>query len=88
VGFQRAGIMRFLWFLVLGVVLYWVIRELFGTRPRKSRPTEEGGEEMVRDPQCGVYLPKSSAISNRRAGEQLFFCSEECERKYLSTAKN
>lgn len=38
------------------------------------------GEEMVFDPQCRSYVPKSDAVA--RSGR--YFCSQECARLYLS----
>ena len=77
---------RFLWLGILMAALYWAIRELFGGCSQGSRVDAEG-EEMVRDPQCGVYVPKSSAVSGGRAGRNLYFCSAECRKKYLTRGK-
>lgn len=38
------------------------------------------GEEMVFDPQCQSYIPKSDALE--QSGK--YFCSQECARLYLS----
>jgi len=38
------------------------------------------GEQMVLDPQCQTYVPKSDAVI--RQGK--FFCSEECAQRYLA----
>ena len=38
------------------------------------------GEEMVLDPQCHSYIPKSDAIT--QSGR--YFCSQECARLYLT----
>jgi uncharacterized protein len=74
--------LRALIWLLLGGALYWAVREL--TRSGSSgRAGQKGeGEEMVRDPQCGVYLPLSSALKRRVRGEAAYFCSKECEEKY------
>jgi YHS domain-containing protein len=40
---------------------------------------------MVRDPQCGVYLPLSNALKRRIKGETVYFCSRECEEEYGKT---
>jgi len=75
---------RFLWILFLGVILYWAVRELLGKGSKDDRK-DVPGEEMVKDPQCGVYLPKSSAVSCRLNGKSLYFCSEECREKYKAS---
>jgi len=77
---------RFLWLGILVAALYWAIRELSGGGSRDSGGGAEG-EEMVRDPQCGVYVPKSSAVSGGLACRNLYFCSEECRKKYLTRGK-
>jgi len=72
---------RVLWFFILVVILYWALRELFARDGRRSRPGI-AGEEMVKDPNCGVYLPVSSAILVQKGREKLYFCSEECRKSY------
>lgn len=51
-----------------------------GPRGTGSRPGGAGGksanvDELVEDPQCGVYIPKETAVFNRRG---IPFCSKEC----------
>jgi YHS domain-containing protein len=39
----------------------------------------------VKDPVCGMYMDPRLAIRLRRQQEgDLYFCSEECRRRYLS----
>jgi hypothetical protein len=45
---------------------------------RQKSPVD--GEEMVFDPQCRSYVPKSEALA--LSGQ--YFCSQECARIYLS----
>jgi YHS domain-containing protein len=77
---------RLLWIVILAGLLYLTLRELFGTGSRGNKAGNEG-EEMVKDPCCGVYLSKSSAVLLRRMGKNLYFCSEECREKYKRSAK-
>ncbi len=74
--------MRALIWLLLGGALYWALRELMGSGSPGRRDQKGEGEEMVRDPQCGVYLPLSNALKRRIKGEILYFCSRECEEAY------
>lgn len=46
------------------------------------------GEDLVKDPQCGTYVPKSSSIKATIGGEDHFFCSEDCRNKYREANKN
>lgn len=72
---------RFLWFFILTVVLYWAVKGLLSKGERKDH-RDAAGEEMVKDPNCGVYLPRSSAICFQRGKEEMFFCSEKCREEY------
>jgi hypothetical protein len=54
-----------------------------GPRPA-SRPTERIGGTLVRDPQCGTYVPMSRAIRAGSGADALCFCSEDCRRAYLA----
>jgi hypothetical protein len=42
--------------------------------------SDPAGEDMVLDPQCHSYVPKSNAVA--QAGR--YFCSRECAQLYLS----
>lgn len=74
--------MRSLLTLLFLLLLAWAIRELlFGSRRTvfpSSQPGNAGGEEMVRDPHCGVYLPRSEAVPRKVQGETSYFCSQKC----------
>lgn len=74
--------MRFLIWLLLGVALYWALRNLTGSGSTDRLGHKGESEEMVRDPQCGVYLPLSNALKRRIRGENVYFCSKECEVSY------
>jgi YHS domain-containing protein len=39
--------------------------------------------EMVKDPVCQTYIPKSIAFRKMINGETHYFCSEECASKFL-----
>lgn len=80
--------MRQLFLLVLIFGLgYLLVRLLF---PRLRGPRETGrqaptgiAEEMVRDPVCQLYLPRSEAIRRKVQGRDHFFCSPGCLDKFL-----
>ena len=54
-----------------------VVRSLPGRRPLPKDKTPQG-EEMVRDPQCGTFVPRSMALEKTVRGEKHFFCSARC----------
>lgn len=55
-----------------------VVRSLSGRGgeppPEKSRQ----GEDMVKDPQCGTYVPRGDALEKTVRGKKYFFCSARC----------
>jgi uncharacterized protein len=82
--------MRHLLFLALILALGYLISQLLFPKfriPRETRghtPTAVA-EEMVRDPVCQLYLPRSEAIHRKIRGQEHFFCSPGCLDKFLAT---
>ena len=73
-------------FFVVSTVLS-VIRAAFqpvqpaARKPRRepeAEPQRVASSHLVKDPVCGTYVPKNTAI----AYKDTFFCSEECKGKY------
>jgi hypothetical protein len=74
-------LLRFLFFLFLFYLLYKIF--FSARRPRRpaaKRGDAARGEEMVLDPQCRSYLPKSEAMLR----DDQYFCSERCASLYLA----
>ena len=73
-------------FLVFFLLFYFLYKIFFSARKtkraaaRRSDADAERGEEMVLDPQCRSYVPKSEAMLR---GQQ-YFCSDRCASLYLS----
>lgn len=67
--------------LVFAVIAAYVVRRFFAALQGvgRERPPAEG-RQLVRDPVCGMYVPRETALSARNQ----FFCSEECRSKFLS----
>jgi uncharacterized protein len=81
--------MRQLFFLALIVALAYLISRLVFPRHRTPqqvgrRPSTAATEEMVRDPVCQVYIPRSGAIHREIRGQEQFFCSPGCLDKFLA----
>ena len=76
-------LLRLIVLFLVCYVLFAVVRSVIGNRKRPSpsnlKPARDG-EEMVLDPQCQSYVPKSEAIA--RSGG--YFCSQECAQRYLT----
>jgi YHS domain-containing protein len=80
--------------LALVVVLYYLLKGFFrsaseemqtpGARPDTGRAE---GRELVKDPYCQTYIPMNVALRTRIEGEDHFFCSEECMKRYVSERK-
>jgi hypothetical protein len=76
--------------LAIIAACYLIYRWLVGSK-RKKRPPEAGRtgpggaieEEMVQDPFCGAYFPKSQGFPAKVDGRRLLFCSQRCRDKYL-----
>jgi YHS domain-containing protein len=81
---------RLLVIIILAAVVYVVIKGLqwlvFKSRTGPlARPIR--GDEMIQDPACGLYIPKTKAIEGRVGGGTYFFCSPQCLEKYRVSAR-
>ena len=78
--------------LVILVLLYVGYRIVMMLRRGKSGSVKgyrvddapARGEDLVQDPFCRTYVPKSQAYIKEIDGRQQYFCSQECCEKYLS----
>ena len=41
--------------------------------------------ELMKDPQCGTYVSPEVSIQARFRGEELHFCSRECQEQFFRT---
>jgi uncharacterized protein len=81
--------MRQLLFLALIVALGFLISSLLSPRRRVPRATRGQTptvvtQEMVRDPVCHLYLPRTEAIRRKVRGQEHYFCSPGCLDKFLA----
>ncbi len=77
-----------------GVLIWLLVRLIKGLKPKprvrssRPRPRPEGGTiqagELVQDPQCGVYVPKESAVPGP---DGQFFCSPACRDAYAKRSE-
>ncbi len=75
----------FLFFLLIAIgygFLRIFLRQLQHGPKRSAPPPTRPGEEMVRDPACGTYLPASTAIADEVGGQRHYFCSAACRDAY------
>ena len=76
-------LLRILLFIFLACIVYAALRAYFATRRttrRKSDYAPGNGDEMVLDPQCQTYVPRSEALFY----DGNFFCSRECANLFLA----
>ena len=74
---------RIVFYIILFGIIYWVVKQALFPRKKKVQNLDRPGEVLVQDPVCKCYLPKSQARAVDFRGEKVFFCSEECHRKFL-----
>lgn len=75
--------------IVIGIILilaYLLLKRFLfpsGRIDDRRRDTRKiPGEDLVEDPHCHTYVPVSEAYRVRMGGKTLYFCSEECYRKF------
>lgn len=73
--------MRLLIWLVLGYVLYRIVKGYLAERPQQEELPPRGAETH-QDPVCGVYVTEDDAVIGRVEGARIFFCSMACLEKY------
>ena len=75
-------------------IVYGALRHFFAPRAAASRvrtsadapPPEGRGGQMVRDPECGMFVSTEVSHRLKKGGETLHFCSQDCLEKYRSRA--
>ena len=74
-------------FIILTILINMVIRFFMSKRRaspsmpgggRTSRVRERQGGTLVRDPQCGTYIPRSNALQLGNGDAAHYFCSDGC----------
>jgi hypothetical protein len=85
-----------LWLMIVRIVLRGLGRMFGGGRrqhgaPAAAPPRAAGRpappaqiEDLVQDPVCRTYFPRSRAVAARVAGRDELYCSTECRDKALA----
>jgi YHS domain-containing protein len=81
--------------LIVLILIYVGYKVVTSLRRIKSRETGDDrgyaappkGEDLVQDPFCATYVPKSQSYVKEIDGREKYFCSRECCEKYLSERK-
>jgi len=85
---ERRAAMRFLILALLFYLLYRIWKGITGLGRQGVHGENERFDEMVRDPQCGTYIPLRDARRRVVGGQVYFFCSRECADRFESQSKN
>lgn len=82
-----------LFVLMMLRMLYGALRSFLAPRMKtRARTAENGpqpggpGGQMVRDPECGIFVSTELSHRLKSQGQTLHFCSEACLEKYRSRA--
>jgi len=78
--------------LIVLLLIRIVLGMLFGSVRRVPRQPPAGspgkgeriGGELVRDPNCGTYIPKARAIVHGSGADAKYFCSTKCRDEYVN----
>ena len=76
--------------IIYFVIIYFAInlvKALITPKKTYENKSSNSGEDMVEDPYCRTFIPKSSALEKRSGGEKLYFCSKECWQQYKDEGK-
>ena len=82
--------------LLIVFIIRLILRAIYGFMQANraggpARPPgqmrERSGGELVRDPNCGTYIPRSTAIAVGSGSDAKYFCSEKCRQEYAARAR-
>jgi len=85
-------VLRFVVLLVVGSLLFMILRAtvrsfltgLTGTAGGGRRATGRTRDELVKDPVCQTYVPRSRAIARQTDSGPRYFCSGTCAERFLA----
>ena len=76
-------ILLFILFFLGYTLVSALLRTLTGNRSASPPPEKTAqGDTMVKDPQCGTYVPRGDAITKVIKGKTHYFCSTACRDAY------
>jgi uncharacterized protein len=87
---MSAIIIRILFYIFVAFLFRW----FFAGRKKSPKATEAGANpgnsasRMVKDPMCGMYMDARLAIRMDSRRDAVYFCSEECKKKYMNKSTN
>jgi len=84
-------VLRFVVLLVVGSLLFMILRAAVRSfltgltgAPGGRRATGRTRDELVKDPVCQTYVPRSRAIARQTDSGPRYFCSGTCADRFLA----
>lgn len=76
--------MRQITILIFLFLIIYTIRKSFRHSPsaKKENSKGQGGESMVKDPVCNIYIPESEAVKKVIGGKTYYFCGNKCAEEF------
>jgi YHS domain-containing protein len=84
------GLVRILIIIGLFLLIYQVLKGFSPKRggakpsPPQASAGPKNADDLVQDPQCGAYFPRSEGVATMVEGRILYFCTESCRDKFLA----
>ena len=82
--------MQILFRILIFIFILYLAKLLLAVLMKSSKKAGAGsssqdeGNHMVKDPVCGMYMDRRLAIRLDSRDQSVFFCSEECKKKYTN----
>lgn len=74
-------VLLLLWIVLVIAVLLPLLRRVL---PPSRRQPAALRDELVKDPVCQTYVVRSRAVRSLAGREPIYFCSDDCARRYAS----
>lgn len=81
--------LRFLLLAIVASLVYLMLRAslrafLAGLQPgHRGRSPHALRDELVRDPVCETYIPRSRAVARTAGATTYYFCSPDCAARFV-----
>lgn len=85
-------LLRLIFFAVLIFLAYRAAKWFISYVNREKiappgKPPPLGREDLVEDPHCRIYVPKSAALKEEIGGKTHYFCSRQCRDEFLGKGR-
>lgn len=83
------GLIKVFFYAIFAYIIFQLIRfyQTIKKGMKSPRPSKKLSGIMVKDEICNTYLPKEDAIKEIYQGKEYYFCSKECQQKFLESKK-